>query len=121
MQEEHMGTRLTEHLITAELHPPPRQLMEEVMAGLLCMGTIWIWRIIDLECVRLCLKKKKSLIFCCAVQTVLMRGAGLADACRVRESLPACAPDGTGLPSLPALLQLAILPGFGKQQEIPFP
>lgn len=45
MQEEDMGTRLSGHLITAEIHPPLTQLMEEVVAGLLCAGTIWIWGI----------------------------------------------------------------------------
>lgn len=43
MQED-MGTRLSGHLITAEIHPPSK-VMEEVMAGLLCTGAIWIWRI----------------------------------------------------------------------------
>jgi len=45
MREEDGGTRLPGHLIIAVIYPLLRQLMEEVMAELLCMGRIWIWRI----------------------------------------------------------------------------
>lgn len=51
MQEEDTGTRQSGHLITAEIYPPLRQLVEEVMAGLLCVGTVWTWRIHCLELV----------------------------------------------------------------------
>lgn len=37
--------RLPGHLITAVIYSALRQLMEEVMAGLLCTSTIWMWRI----------------------------------------------------------------------------
>lgn len=45
MPGEDGGTRLPRPLITAVIYPSLRQLMEEVMAGLLCMSSIWIWRI----------------------------------------------------------------------------
>ena len=45
MRGEDGGTRLLGHLITVVIYPPLRQLMEEIMAGSLCMSSIWIWRI----------------------------------------------------------------------------
>lgn len=126
VQEEDMGTRLSGHLITADGRGSSKAADGR--------GYGWFalhWYHLDLEnslswaCVFYWVAKKKNTLDFSAVlyKHCWWEVQGWQMPAEWGRAFLHVLQMGLGchMPSLPALLQLAILPGFGKQQEIPFP